>query len=109
MINQSTSLNNLFDNAVKYSGEKCELEFKYSLLKNQFAFSIIDNGPGIPKNEVKSIFKRFYRIENEETRIKKGSGLGLFIAKQFIVLHKGSIAYENNMPTGSIFKISLPL
>ena len=51
----------------------------------------------------------FYRIENEETRSKKGSGLGLFISKQFILLHGGKIEYERNMPTGSVFKISLPL
>jgi len=104
-----TVINNLLDNAIKYSGGNCDLNLKFTSSKTHFTLSILDNGPGIPKNQIKSIFNRFYRIENEETRVKKGSGLGLFIAKQFILLHKGSITYEKNIPNGSIFKISLPL
>ncbi|MDG1841354.1 MAG: HAMP domain-containing sensor histidine kinase [Crocinitomicaceae bacterium] len=103
-----TVLNNLLDNAIKYSVENCEITIVATSTKTGCQISISDNGPGIKKNEVPSIFNRFYRIENEETRSKKGSGLGLFISKQFILLHGGRIEYEKNMPTGSIFKISLP-
>ena len=104
-----TVINNLLDNAIKYSIGNCEITIVANSTKTESEVSIIDNGPGIKKNEIPSIFNRFYRIENEETRSEKGSGLGLFISKQFILLHGGKIEYERNMPTGSVFKISLPL
>ena len=105
----SNVINNLLDNAIKYSAKNCEITIVANSTKTECEISISDNGPGIKKNEIPSIFNRFYRIENEETRSKKGSGLGLFISKQFILLHGGKIEYDRNMPTGSVFKISLPL
>jgi len=103
-----TIFNNLLDNSIKYSGEDCELNITCTSLPDTLVVSFTDNGPGIPKNEEQLIFNRFYRIENEETRRKKGSGLGLYIAKEFINLHKGNITYKRNIPNGSIFEISLP-
>ena len=70
--------------------------------------SILDRGPGIKESDQNAIFNKFFRIGNEETRSKKGSGLGLYIAKQFIQLHGGDLFYEQNEPAGSIFTISLP-
>jgi signal transduction histidine kinase len=56
-----------------------------------------------------SIFSKFYRSGNEETRQNKGSGLGLYIVSQFVQLHQGSIVCKNNSPKGSIFEVTLPL
>lgn len=103
-----TIFNNLLDNSIKYSGEDCTLNITCTSSSDALVVSFTDNGPGIPKNEEQLIFNRFYRIENEETRRKKGSGLGLYIAKEFISLHKGNITYKRNIPNGSIFEISLP-
>ena len=53
------------------------------------------------------IFNKFYRIGNEETRTQKGSGLGLYLVKQFIELHNGRINCVENLPTGANFQIVL--
>ena len=103
-----TSIINIIENAIKYADTKqVVVNVEHA---NQYCFiSIIDYGPGIDENEQPYIFNKFYRVGNEETRLKKGSGLGLYIAKQFIQLHDGDISYKKNVPSGSIFTISLPL
>ena len=103
-----TVFNNLIDNSIKYSEEICSIEVACFLDSETVKFEFKDNGPGIPKEEALHVFNRFYRVENEETRRKKGSGLGLYIVKEFINLHQGKITYKKNIPKGSIFKISLP-
>jgi K+-sensing histidine kinase KdpD len=102
-----TSLINIIENAVKYAGNDAVIVEGKSV-NNNYEISIKDTGPGIPESEKVNIFDKFYRIGNEETRIKKGSGLGLFIAKEFVRLHQGEITYEENHPKGSIFTIRLP-
>ena len=103
-----TVFNNLIDNSIKYSEEICSIEVACFLDSETVKFEFKDNGLGIPKEEVLHVFNRFYRVENEETRRKKGSGLGLYIVKEFINLHQGKITYKKNIPKGSIFEISLP-
>lgn len=103
-----TVFNNLIDNSIKYSEEICSIEVACFLDSETVKFEFKDNGLGIPKEEVLHVFNRFYRVENEETRRKKGSGLGLYIVKEFINLHQGKITYKKNIPKGSVFEISLP-
>ena len=54
------------------------------------------------------IFNKFYRVGNEDTRKTKGTGLGLFIVKEIVKAHKGTINIHDNRPKGTIFRISLP-
>ena len=101
-----TIVNNLIENAIKYgaSGRKITVELqKDTALK----LRVLDNGPGIPAEFQKDIFKKFYRVGNEETRTQRGSGLGLFIVKELTHLHKGKIKYCNNQPTGAVFELTL--
>ncbi|MDB3905381.1 ATP-binding protein [Crocinitomicaceae bacterium] len=102
-----TSVINILENAIKYAGSN-DIILNVENDSNELRISILDQGPGIDDNEKKFIFDKFYRIGNEETRLKKGSGLGLYIAKHFIQLHQGDISYSKNNPCGSIFTISLP-
>ena len=102
-----TSIINIIENAIKYGGDQ-KIEVAVKMKNNQCLISVIDKGPGIDEGEQSYIFDKFYRIGNEETRTKKGSGLGLYIAKQFIELHNGNIQYKKNKPSGSIFTISIP-
>jgi two-component system, OmpR family, sensor histidine kinase CiaH len=100
-------LSNLLENAVKYvpvdkplilslhSGEMVRLE-------------LADEGPGIPNEEKKNVFKKFYRIGSETTRKAKGTGLGLYICKKIAEDHNGSIQVRDNQPEGSIFIVELP-
>ena len=102
-----TSIINIIENAIKYGGEH-QIDVVVKMKDNRCLISVTDQGPGIIENEQSNIFDKFYRIGNEETRTKKGSGLGLYIAKQFIELHNGNIQYIRNKPSGSIFTISIP-
>lgn len=104
-----TVISNLIDNAMKYSDENPEVQLKSEEIENQVIVSISDNGIGIDSNEQKNIFSKFYRVGNEEIRTQKGSGLGLFIAQEFLKLHQGKIHFIPNKPQGSIFQITLPL
>lgn len=104
-----TVLSNLVDNAVKYSQDKAHININVSLTDTQVLLTVSDFGIGIKQEDQAAIFSKFYRIGNEETRTQKGSGLGLFIAQEFLRLHGGSIQYQQNNPKGSIFKLNLPV
>jgi len=71
--------------------------------------SVIDKGIGISDEEKHKIFEKFYRVGNEETRNTKGTGLGLFIVKHVVNFHHGEIKVSDNAPTGTVFRVTLPL
>lgn len=101
-----TVINNLIENAIKYAGKDGPVIIE--LMKHdRLIVKVKDNGSGIPQKNRKDIFKKFYRIGNEETRTQKGSGLGLFIAKELSHLHKGQIRYYDNQPKGSVFELMI--
>jgi K+-sensing histidine kinase KdpD len=74
---------------------------------DQTIIRVADQGPGVPIGMENDIFLKFRRGGNEETRTTKGSGLGLFIASEFVKLHGGTITYFPNVPKGAIFQITL--
>ena len=101
-------LNNLLENAVKYTPATTPLTVKLIKTPHDIDLLVKDQGPGIPDNEKEKIFEKFYRIGNESTRTSKGTGLGLYLSNKIIKDHHGRIALENNLPSGSVFKITLP-
>jgi two-component system, OmpR family, phosphate regulon sensor histidine kinase PhoR len=98
---------NLIENALKYAGTDAEILVSCLKTNSGVTFSVADNGPGVPDNLQKEIFDKFMRSGNEETRTKKGTGLGLFISKEFAQLNKGVIQYKNNTPKGAIFEVNI--
>jgi len=104
-----TILTNLIENAIKYAGENASIKVYSKSAAKNFVFGIQDSGPGISSNEQQTIFEKFYRVGNEDTRTNKGSGLGLFIVSEFVQLQGGQISYRSNEPKGSIFEVTLPL
>lgn len=102
-----TILNNLIENAVKYAETSQKIEIYLYSKEDKAVFGVKDYGMGIPKEMQTQIFEKFYRIGNEETRLQKGSGLGLFIAAELARIHGGKIEYKENIPTGAIFEITL--
>lgn len=102
-----TVIVNLIENALKYAGEHSEILISAHKKANHIIFSVADNGPGVPKKIQKEIFEKFMRSGNEETRTKKGTGLGLYISKEFVLLNKGTITYKDNSPLGAIFEVTL--
>ncbi len=100
---------NLMENAVKYSPKPAQINVRLSQVENQVKLEIADQGIGIAEAEKKYIFDQFYRIGNEDTRATKGTGLGLFIVKEVVKVHRGMIKVLDNKPKGTIFRILLPL
>jgi K+-sensing histidine kinase KdpD len=96
---------NLFENAVKYSKENSTITIDLKKQNNEIVLSVADEGTGVPDVEKETIFKKFYRIGNEETRTTKGSGLGLYIVNYLVEQHGGIISVKNNTPNGSIFEV----
>lgn len=101
-----TVLNNLLENAYKYAGEHPTIEAYLYKANREIHWGVKDNGPGIPLEERKDIFNRFVRVGNEETRAQKGTGLGLYIVKNLLLIHGETITYHENEPHGSNFKIT---
>lgn len=99
-------LSNLLSNAIKYAPENSSVCVTLVEREGEIALSVSDEGPGIPLKEHRSVFKKFYRTGDEETRNKKGTGLGLYIVKKLVDQHEGLIQIKPNKPKGSIFVIS---
>ena len=99
---------NLLENACKYAGIDAHINIYMHQQGTNYVFGVKDEGPGIPSNERASIFDKFYRIGNEETRQKQGSGLGLFIAAEFAQLQGAKITCKENFPKGTVFEVTLP-
>jgi signal transduction histidine kinase len=105
-----TAVLNLLDNAIKYSGDKKNIVVDL-LTPNldTVLLRVHDRGIGIPRNEVKRIFKRFYRASNFKTEKVKGTGLGLFIVRSIARRHGGeAYAESEGEGRGSTFSIRLP-
>jgi signal transduction histidine kinase len=102
-------VNNLLDNAHKYSSLSSPITVLLISQKNQIQFIIKDEGVGIPMEERAKIFEKFYRIGDESTRTTKGTGLGLYLCKKISEFHQATITVDANFPNGSIFTINFPI
>lgn len=100
---------NLLDNAVKFSGDRVDVQVEVVRHDDRATVRVRDKGPGLPPHEAKRIFKRFYRVPGPLTQRVKGTGLGLFIVKSAAKRHGGRAWAESAGPgTGSTFCIELP-
>jgi two-component system sensor histidine kinase KdpD len=100
------ALINLVYNATVHTPNGTSIEINGRIEDGQCVITVSDNGPGIPKADIKRVFEKFYRAEGTTTG---GTGLGLPIAKGFIEAHHGSLSVRNRVPTGTEFKIEIPL
>lgn len=98
-----TVIVNLVNNAIKYSDGEGNITVDASQNDNNLTIAISDHGIGIPDKEKKNVFQKFYRVGEEKTRTKPGSGLGLFLVKKITEIHGGKVTIENNTPKGTKF------
>jgi signal transduction histidine kinase len=102
-------LDNLIDNAVKYSLPEKEIVISAVKSGNELLISVTDHGPGIPAGELTNIFQRMYRIEQRLYSGADGIGLGLYICQRLVQAHGGRIWAESTPGQGSTFKFTLRL
>jgi two-component system, OmpR family, sensor histidine kinase SenX3 len=102
---------NLIENAVKYSGEDARVNVRTaSVDKGYAAVRVTDNGEGIPRAELKQIFKRFHRVAGPAATRVKGMGLGLYIVRSVAKRHGGRVWAESEGPgQGSTFVLEFPI
>jgi PAS domain S-box-containing protein len=102
---------NLLDNAIYYTspGGYVEIFLEYRKESNQLLFSLKDNGIGIPKDQHKRVFSKFFRGANAIKAETEGTGLGLFISKNIINAHGGKIWFESKENQGTTFYFTLPV
>ena len=102
-------INNLVENAIKYSAKEKAITFYLKKEVSNVVLNIIDEGAGIPVEEKKKIFEKFYRVGNEATRKTQGTGLGLYLCRKIAADHNADISVTNNIPHGSNFAITFHL
>jgi len=101
------AVNNLVENAIKYAPKETAITVALAENKNTITLQVKDEGKGIPPEEKKKVFNKFYRVGNTATKGAKGTGLGLYLTERILHQHKGNISVTDNVPTGSIFTVSL--
>lgn len=105
-------LNNLLDNAIKYSPPQSQVTVRLVLnaANHSALLSVSDAGPGIPANDIPQLFDRFFRVDRSRNRdAKKGTGLGLSICKTIVEAHNGTIECQSGAGQGTTMTVRLPL
>ncbi|MDR2810169.1 MAG: response regulator [Tannerellaceae bacterium] len=105
----SKALVNILSNAYKFTASEGNIQVELTRLSDETVrLCITDTGIGIPKDELNKIFDRFYQVKREGSNHYQGSGIGLHIAKEFVLLHGGKIWAERVAEGGTRFVILLP-
>ena len=102
-------LDNLIDNAIKYSPQETEILMSAKKNGRELLISVTDQGPGIPADELTNIFDRMYRIEQRLYSGADGIGLGLYICQRLVETHGGRIWAESTLGKGSTIQFALPI
>jgi two-component system, OmpR family, sensor histidine kinase CiaH len=99
-------VNNLLENAIKYSPPEARTTLAVECRGRQVLLSVKDEGQGVPDEEKKKVFGKFYRTGQEETRRTKGTGLGLYLCRKIADDHNATLRVTDNHPVGSIFTVA---
>jgi len=100
---------NLLSNSLKYTKKKGDVELKIFKDEKNLKIEVSDNGMGIPENQKRNIFSKFFRADNVRQTETEGTGLGLYLVKSIIEHSDGKISFKSSLNKGTTFFISLPL
>ena len=98
---------NLLTNAIKYSPQGGPIAVAVAREGGEARLTVTDRGIGIPQHELPNLFRRFYRVENSDTRGIGGIGVGLYVVKEIVALHGGDVRADSQ-GDGSSFTVVLP-
>lgn len=99
---------NVISNAIKYTPDDGRIDIILKALDDHYLIEVVDDGIGIPAEDVEHIFERFYRVSKARSRKLGGTGLGLSISKEIIESHKGTIAIDSTYDQGTKVVIKMP-
>ena len=99
---------NILTNSIKYTKDGGEIKIYVGFVYNDAYIKVIDNGLGIPEEDLNRIFERFYRVDKARTRQMGGTGLGLSIAKEILDKNNGSIDIKSEKGKGTEVVIRIP-
>lgn len=102
------ALRNLVANAITYGPEGSTVRIEAARSNGSITISVLDQGPGIPEEDLSRVFERFYRVDKSRTRDPGGTGLGLAIVKHLVELHGGEVRVWNRPEGGARFTVILP-
>lgn len=102
-------IQNLVQNAIKYSPEGGVVTLRVARQDAWATMAISDQGMGIPADALPHLFSQFYRASNVNARQISGIGLGLYVVKEIVTLHRGTVTAESTEGQGSTFTVRLPL
>jgi two-component system phosphate regulon sensor histidine kinase PhoR len=101
-------LDNLVDNAIKYTPEDGRVTVRWESTAQQVCFEVEDSGIGIPARDLPRIFERFYRVDRARSREMGGTGLGLAIVKHMVQTMRGTVRVTSTESRGTTFRVCLP-
>jgi len=104
----SQVLGNIISNSIKYSGVGSTIRIYTEESRDYYRIYVIDNGIGIPKEDLRRIFERFYRVDKARSRAMGGTGLGLSIAKEIMEAHGGKISASSEFGKGTTMILRFP-
>jgi len=107
--NLSQLVDNLIDNAIKYTPEQGRIEVRLSRSGNELMLEVEDSGIGISPQYQERVFERFYRVDKARSQSLGGTGLGLSIVRNIAERHGGSVAVFSQLGRGSVFSFRMPL
>jgi signal transduction histidine kinase len=99
---------NLIENAIKYAGEGAAIGVRVFESESDAIIEVADTGKGISQEHVESIFERFRQVEPSDSRSAGGVGLGLFIVKNLVEVHRGTVDVKSQLNKGTTFRVHLP-
>jgi signal transduction histidine kinase len=102
-------ITNLIDNAIKYSKQDGSIKVSCARDKSEVVFFVKDNGIGIPQEQQKRLFEKFFRADNAVLSETDGTGLGLYIVKAIVEAHDGKVWFESVENKGTAFYFKLPI
>lgn len=100
---------NLISNAIKYTNDNGNIIIDISQTKNNILFTIADDGVGIKKEDLPFIFEYLYKVDKSRSREKGSSGIGLYVVKNIVEAHNGTIEVTSKVDAGSKFTVTLPI
>jgi two-component system phosphate regulon sensor histidine kinase PhoR len=107
--NLSQLVDNLIDNAIKYTPEQGRIEVRLSRWGDELLLEVEDSGIGISPQYQERVFERFYRVDKARSQSLGGTGLGLSIVRNIAERHGGSVAVKSQLGRGSVFSFRMPL